>query len=86
MKTIKEGHTMKARCKDCKWVHEADSVKQTSFMGVGLCSLHASVPALLEACKEVLAWASWGVPNARKDEMRKKVQAIVDCAEGRGDA
>lgn len=28
------------RCKDCKWIHEADSVKKTSYMGVEFCAEH----------------------------------------------
>ena len=31
------------RCKDCKWIDEADSEKGTSFMGVEFCSLHNKV-------------------------------------------
>ena len=38
------------RCKDCTWIHEADSVKKTSFMGVGLCQLHGAVIETLDAC------------------------------------
>lgn len=41
---------MKTRCSKCSWVHEADSVADTSFMGVELCQLHASAQELLEAC------------------------------------
>lgn len=33
------------RCTKCKWVHEADSVKGTSFMGVELCLEHSAAAA-----------------------------------------
>ena len=41
------------RCTDCKWVHEADSNKGTSFMGVELCAKHAAAPELLEALDQI---------------------------------
>lgn len=45
--------------------------------------LIAAAPELLEALKEVLAWASYGVPNARKEQMRKAVGGAIAKAEGR---
>lgn len=36
-----------ARCKDCSWVHEADSVAKTSYMGVELCPVHANAPLMV---------------------------------------
>ena len=36
------------RCKECRWIHEADSVAKTSFMGVGLCPAHAASSDLLK--------------------------------------
>ena len=44
------------RCKDCKWIHEADSVKGTSFMGVELCPRHAAAPAMLNALELITSW------------------------------
>ncbi len=45
-----------ARCKDCQWVHEADSIKNTSFRGVEFCGTHNravnSYEELLAAAKE----------------------------------
>lgn len=43
-----------ARCENCKWVHEADSTKGTSYMGVELCPQHAAVPELLEALQSLM--------------------------------
>lgn len=43
-----------SRCKQCWWIHEADSTAGTSFRGVGLCQLHAAAPELLEALKELM--------------------------------
>lgn len=48
MLTTNEDQTTVPRCTDCKWVHEADSVKGTSFMGVELCPKHAAAPAQIE--------------------------------------
>ena len=43
------------RCKDCKWIHEADSNHpENNFMGVELCAKHSVNHALLEACKEAM--------------------------------
>lgn len=46
------------RCKDCRWVDEADSIKQTSYKGVEFCALHNravnSHGELLEAIKGLL--------------------------------
>lgn len=40
------------RCKDCKWIHEADSKHpENNFMGVELCEKHRVNEALLEALK-----------------------------------
>ena len=49
-----KANTPEARCTKCRWIHEADSVAKTSFMGVGLCPLHAAAPELLEAAKRAL--------------------------------
>lgn len=43
------------RCSKCRWVHEADSVKQTSFMGVELCPLHAVAPEMLHLLRCVIS-------------------------------
>jgi hypothetical protein len=48
-------HTPEPRCSECRWIHEADSVLGTSFMGVGLCPLHAAAPALREALASLIA-------------------------------
>ena len=50
--TMEKGKPTEIRCKDCRWVHESDG--HDSFMGVGLCSLHAAAPELLEACKTMM--------------------------------
>lgn len=34
---------MTTRCRDCRWVHEADSVAGTGYMGVELCPLHENM-------------------------------------------
>ena len=55
MKTTNEvKHTPGLRCKNCRWINEADSIKGTSFMGVGLCPLHAAAPDLLDASKKIV--------------------------------
>lgn len=46
-------HTPEKRCNKCRWIHETDSVAGTSYMGVGLCTLHAAAPDLLAALKEL---------------------------------
>lgn len=44
-----------SRCSKCVWIHEADSIAGTSFLGVGLCPLHSAAPDLLAACEEGLS-------------------------------
>lgn len=67
------------RCTDCKWVHEADSIKKTSFMGVGLCPLHAAAPELLEALKLVFNEFEADIQTGHRAEIR----ALITKAEGR---
>lgn len=51
---------MKPRCSECQWVHEADSVAGTSFLGVGLCQLHAAAPRMRDALRAFLRAPSIG--------------------------
>lgn len=47
--------TTQDRCGKCVWVHEADSKAKTSFLGVGLCPLHAAASDLLKVAKGIIA-------------------------------
>lgn len=69
-------------CKDCKWVHEADSVKNTSFMGVELCPRHAAAPELLEALLLAEGELNKYVGGGGYSEVLGKVRAIIVKAQG----
>ena len=51
------------RCADCRWIHESDSVAQTSFRGVGLCERHEAFDELLEASKKAYQMLARFMPN-----------------------
>jgi hypothetical protein len=81
-------HTPAPRCTDCKWIHEADSVKGTSFMGVELCPRHAAAPELLEALEDVTAslamylFQEGGTDKLRESRTLFAARAAIAKAQG----
>ncbi len=64
------------RCKDCKWVDEADSIKETSFKGVEFCAKHNravnSHDELIKKCVSLLSTLynyDWAVDRNRSDAL-----------------
>lgn len=79
-------HTPKppSRCSKCEWIHEADTVRGTSFQGVGLCPLHAAAPEMLEALKRLHAVTKhFGLGNDAWTADIKCVEDAIAKAEGR---
>ena len=56
------------RCSDCRWVHEADSVKGTSFQGVELCPAHDVTPDMRALLRDVVKSLEYAVTVLRAPE------------------
>lgn len=71
---------LKSRCRNCKWVHEADSVEKTSFMGVELCHLHAAAPDLLEQLKNALIFIETVHGGKNDGAVQEDIRAAITKA------
>jgi len=71
--------TTAIRCKDCKWIHEADSEHpENNFMGVELCGKHRVNEALLEACREAYDLLSYIQKHIGVTTPNDNINTVVD--------
>jgi hypothetical protein len=72
------------RCKECTWIHEADSTAGTSFQGVGLSPLHAAAPELLAALRRAVNHLIMdGTHQTDAPEALAQAHAAIARSEGR---
>ena len=73
--------TSELRCNKCTWIHEADSVKSTSFMGVGFCSEHVRAVNAHEEMLEALKFIAEGKGSFSMDPLQHAKNTINELKE-----
>lgn len=68
-------HTPGPRCSECLSIHEVDTTLGTSFVGVGLCPLHAQAPAMREAVERFMVRYRTITPDPEIEALRTILRA-----------